>query len=69
MSDQLEQKIFPKFRGLDPTEPNVRRAFNTLREILTELQDQQLIQAINDSGKEHQFIWLGIDRFESEDEV
>ena len=49
MSDQLEQKIFPKFRGLDPTELNVRKALDTLREILSDLKDEQLINAINES--------------------
>ncbi|NQU23459.1 MAG: hypothetical protein HQ567_19435 [Candidatus Nealsonbacteria bacterium] len=69
MSDQLEQKIFPKFRGLDPSEPNVQRALDTLRNILSDLQDEQLIEAINESRREHQFVWMGVDRFKDEVEA
>ncbi len=69
MSDQLEQKIFPKFRGLDPTEPHVRRALDTLRLILMELHDEQLAETIDDCRKEHQFVWMGVDRFEQEVEA
>jgi len=66
MSDQLEQKIFPKFRGLDPTEPSVRKALDAVQKVLDELEDKQLISAINESRREHVFIWMGVDRFEQE---
>jgi len=69
MSDQLEQKILPKFRGEDPSDPHVRRALNTLLEILSELKDEQLVNAINESNRdrERQFIWMGIDRCEKDE--
>ena len=64
MADQIEQKILPKFRGLDATLPNVARAIDALYRLLQELEDTQLIEAIDESRQteEHLFDWHGIDR-------
>ncbi|MFV1968428.1 MAG: hypothetical protein ACC628_23635, partial [Pirellulaceae bacterium] len=66
MADQIEQKILPKFRGLNPNEPYVARALDTVIALSNEFKDEQLAKAISDClafGKsEHQFLWLGVDR-------
>jgi hypothetical protein len=33
LADQIEQKMLPKFRGLDPSERAVRDALDTLRNL------------------------------------
>jgi hypothetical protein len=67
MADQLEQKMFPKFRGLDPTDDSVRRALSEVQTVLNELGDRQLMNAIDESRNKHQFLWLGVDRLEHEE--
>jgi hypothetical protein len=66
MADQLEQKVFPKFRGLDPTEDANRRALNQVQAVLRDLGDEPLMKAIDESRNEHQFLRLGVDRLEPE---
>lgn len=61
-ADQIEQKILPKFRGLDPAEPEVRNAFGLLNAIVDELDDQPLLKAIQSSRSGHQFVWQGVPR-------
>ena len=66
MADQIEQKILPKFRGLDPNEENVGRSLDRIVGLLDELGDGALISAIEssrrDGTREHQFIFRGVDR-------
>jgi len=64
MADQIEQKILPKFRGLDATIPDVGRAIDGLRRLLQELGDTQLLEAIDAARQagEHLFAWHGVDR-------
>ena len=66
MADQVEQKLLPKFRGLDPNEENVGRALDRVVTLLDELGDGGLISAIEaarrDGTREHQFIFRGVDR-------
>ena len=66
MADQIEQKILPKFRGLDPNEENVGRSLDRIVGLLDELGDGAMINAVEtsrrDGTREHQFIFRGVDR-------
>ena len=64
MADQVEQKLLPKFRGLDPQDSASRQALGTIQAILGKLGDEPLLEAVRQSQKqsEHQFSWLGVDR-------
>ncbi len=66
MADQIELKLLPKFRGLDPQENNVRQAIGTLQRIIEELDDEPLLAAVRQAARssEHQFAWHGLDRLE-----
>jgi predicted nuclease with TOPRIM domain len=66
MADQIELKLLPKFRGLDPQESSVRQALGTLQRIIEELDDQPLLAAVRQAARasEHQFAWNGLDRLE-----
>lgn len=69
VADQIEQKIFPKFRGLDPMEDSVKRAFGEVRDVLAELGDTKLIAAIDEARNQHAFAWLGVDRLAEDGEA
>ena len=62
VADQIEQKLLPKFRGLDPSEPEVRESLDKLRDIVDELDDTELSAALQASRDGHQFSWSGVDR-------
>ena len=66
MSDQIEQKILPKFRGLDIGDQNVGESLDDLMTLIRELDDSILAQAIDKarSQEEHLFVWQGVDRME-----
>ncbi len=66
MADQIELKLLPKFRGLDPQENTVRQALSTVQNTLEQLGDEQLLDAVRQSlrNTEHQFVWQGVDRLE-----
>jgi hypothetical protein len=66
LADQIEQKILPKFRGLDSRDNAVKKALAKVKSVLGELKDDLLIQAIEQSSKDGQFVWLGVNRFEEE---
>ena len=61
-ADQVEQKILPRFRGIDIGDPAAEQALKKVREIVREVGDAQLDVAIGDSVREHQFVWTGLDR-------
>lgn len=63
IADQIEQKILPKFRGLDPRDQQVKSAILKVRAVLADLKDELLVDAIERTAKESQFIWLGVNRF------
>jgi len=69
MADQIEQKILPKFRGLDTTVPEAEQALNRLTDLLNELKDRLLVNTINElrGSGEHLFTWQGVDRFQDDD--
>lgn len=65
MSDQIEQRILPKFKGLDPSEPAVLQALDGVRKLIQDLRDPQLqssVDAACHSQHSHQFNWRGVDR-------
>ncbi len=62
IADQIEQKLLPKFRGLDPSESDVRDSLDKIRGIVEEIEDQELLKALQESRTGHQFAWSGVDR-------
>ena len=68
ISDQIEQKILPKLRGVDPTEPRVKRAFETINKILRDqdVQDELLVQHLQKCNTDNYFQWIGLDRSREE---
>lgn len=66
IADQIEQKILPKFRGLDPREHDVKAAITKVRKVLSELRDELLVDALDQTAKESQFVWQGVNRFHEE---
>jgi len=66
VADQIEMKILPKLRGLDPNETAVGQAISEIQSVVNELGDQQLEAAIREarSVDSHQFLWHGVDRMQ-----
>jgi len=66
MSDQVEQKMLPKFRGLDLHDPAVKQAINGVLDIVKELEDEALTRAIDDArrNRDQLFAWQGVYRTE-----
>lgn len=65
MADQLEQRILPKLRGVDPSEDNVAKALRRLIDLSQELGDDALTKAIDQARKGsdgHYFSWQGVSR-------
>jgi len=69
MADQIEQKILPKFRGLDPSDAPVHAALQELVSLLSELEDGLLVESVNEavSQTDHLFSWQGVDRFRDDE--
>ena len=69
MADQIEQKILPKFRGLDVGDQNVGGSLDDLIGLIRELNDKKLADAVEQarSEEEHLFVWQGVDRMTDED--
>ena len=63
VADQIEQKILPKFRGLDPRDNATKSALSKIKTLLVDLKDELLIQAIDQSSRDGQFVWMGVNRF------
>jgi hypothetical protein len=65
MADQIEQRILPKFRGLDPMDQSVRSSLEIVMKLISELEDDPLkasIDAARNAQHSHQFNWQGVDR-------
>jgi predicted nucleic acid-binding Zn-ribbon protein len=65
LADQIEQRVMPKLRGLDPQSSESRALFDRLREVVNELGDDALLEAIEKGERAHegtQFVWFGVDR-------
>ncbi len=66
MADQIELKLLPKFRGLDPSDSKVKSALGTMQKLVEQMGDERLLQALREASKqsEHHFVWHGVDRTE-----
>ena len=66
VADQIEQKILPRFRGMDPTEQAVGGALEQIVSLAEELDDRPLVEAIEQSrdqgARQYHFTFLGLDR-------
>jgi hypothetical protein len=67
VADQIEMKVMPKLRGLDPHDPQVGLALGEIQSVINSLGDEQLQGAIQESRRadSHQFLWHGVDRVEN----
>ena len=63
MADQIEQKLLPKFRGLDLADVN--DSLNKIVGIVRQLGDEALERAIESQRSRHQFMFSGVDRSSS----
>lgn len=64
IADQIEQKILPRLRGLDPLDPNSKPVFDTIQKILEEADDGVLSEAVNKCCQDNYFQWIGLDRYD-----
>ena len=64
ISDQIEQKILPRLRGIDPTGAKGREAFEAIKRILGSdtCKDDLLIGTLTSSSQDNYFQWSGLDR-------
>lgn len=62
IADQIEQKILPRLRGLDPQDPSSNRVFDTIQNILEEADDGVLSDAVKQCCQDNYFQWIGLDR-------
>jgi uncharacterized coiled-coil DUF342 family protein len=66
-ADQIEQRIMPKLRGLDLQEDGGRAAIGAVQQVVSELKDDELAEAI-ELGKRanggSSFAWYGVTRSE-----
>jgi predicted nucleic acid-binding Zn-ribbon protein len=64
-ADQIEQRVMPKLRGVDPSTPDGQRAMQGLRELIGELGDGELEDAFirgRDANDGQSFVWYGARR-------
>ena len=64
IGDQIEQKVLPRLRGLDPSEREAQKVFGAIHAILNEAGDDVLSAQIKDCCRDHYFQWIGLDRYE-----
>jgi len=65
LADQVEQKILPKLRGVDFSDSSAMRCLNDVADVITEIDDIELIQAFQRSRDESEsglFQWRGVTR-------
>ena len=67
LADQIELRLLPKLRGLDPEESAISQAFGDLSNMIKQdLGDQELADAvqtsIDNAGQNSQFNWGGVTR-------
>ena len=63
LADQVEQRILPKLRGIDPNDDASREALEALTDIVRKnLGDEELADAIESARQHHAFHWQGLDR-------
>jgi len=65
LADQIEQRVMPKLRGLDPQVSECKQLFEGLKTTVSSLGDDALREAIERGERAHegaQFVWFGVDR-------
>ena len=65
MADQIEQRVLPKLRGLDPSDRDAGELLRAIHSITLKLGDRELADAIHHGMTGHGghlFVWYGIDR-------
>jgi FtsZ-binding cell division protein ZapB len=65
LADQIEQRVLPKLRGIDPTDVAGNSALRRVRDVVDQLGDAELGEAIEQGksgGHGHSFLWHGVDR-------
>ena len=65
LADQIEQRVLPKLRGIDPSERDGNNALRQVQDVATQLGDDELARAIEQGklgGHGHSFLWHGVDR-------
>jgi hypothetical protein len=64
LADQIEMKLLPRIRGLDPQDNNVQQALGGILSVISSLGDDRLLAAVQESSMNdsHQFLWHGVDR-------
>lgn len=64
ISDQLEMRLFPKLRGVDPkADDRIQRALEDLRQFIdNEIKDPKLVEAFDEGKDGDLFAWRGVDR-------
>lgn len=65
-SDQLEQRIMPKLRGLECRDSAASSSIDGLREIIAQMEDVPLLEAFNEGADQELFLWPGVDREDAE---
>jgi hypothetical protein len=69
LSDQVEQRVLPKLRGVDSQDDDGQNAIDQVRKLVNSLEDAALEREIRsgaDAQHGHQFVWRGIDRAQEE---
>jgi hypothetical protein len=64
MADQLEMRLFPKLRGVDPKgDDRIQRALEDLRQFIDDvIKDSKLVEAFDEGKEGDLFVWRGVDR-------
>ncbi len=64
-ADQIEQRVMPKLRGIDPTGAGGQKAFGEVRSLIEELGDNELLTAFNrglEANEGQSYVWYGTQR-------
>jgi hypothetical protein len=62
LADQVEQRVLPKLRGIDPTDKAAGDCIRQVLDIVDGLGDEELSRAIEEARQGHSFWWQGLDR-------
>ncbi len=62
LADQMEQKIIPKLRGLDTHDDTTARCLDQLGQVISGLQDMELVEAFARARNQPLFEWFGVKR-------
>lgn len=65
LADQVEQRVMPKLRGIDPQTEEGRSTIADIKAVVREIGDEALAEAIDRGEAAHggnQFAWFGVDR-------